>query len=73
MGVHSKEKRDIYYRKAKERGYRARSAFKLLQIDETFDILGGVNRAVDLCSTPGRGGLVSAVCCLLFAFYSAVY
>lgn len=32
---------DIYYRKAKEEGWRARSAFKLLQIDEDFDILTG--------------------------------
>lgn len=29
---------DIYYRKAKEVGFRARSAFKLLQIDEEYDI-----------------------------------
>lgn len=43
----------MYYRKAKELGYRARSAFKLIQIDEQFDILRGVTRAVDLCSAPG--------------------
>lgn len=53
MGKHSKDKRDIYYRKAKEEGWRARSAFKLLQIDEQFDIFTGVHRAVDLCAAPG--------------------
>eukprot|EP01094_Clydonella_sp_ATCC50884_P030037 TRINITY_DN9638_c0_g1_i1.p1 TRINITY_DN9638_c0_g1~~TRINITY_DN9638_c0_g1_i1.p1 ORF type:complete len:295 (+),score=48.47 TRINITY_DN9638_c0_g1_i1:18-902(+) len=53
MGRSSKDKRDIYYRKAKEEGWRARSAFKLLQIDEQFDILNGVKRAVDLCAAPG--------------------
>lgn len=41
MGKFSKDKRDIYYRKAKEQGWRARSAFKLLQIDEKFNILEG--------------------------------
>ena len=41
MGRSSKDKRDIYYRKAKEEGWRARSAFKLLQIDEAFNILEG--------------------------------
>jgi len=45
--------KDIYYRKAKEEGWRARSAFKLLQIDEQFNILQGVKRAVDLCAAPG--------------------
>mmetsp|Transcript_2391 Transcript_2391/g.3307 ORF Transcript_2391/g.3307 Transcript_2391/m.3307 type:complete len:372 (-) Transcript_2391:133-1248(-) len=53
MGKFSKEKRDIYYRKAKEEGYRARSAFKLLHIDQTFGILQGVSRVVDLCAAPG--------------------
>ena len=38
MGKTSKDKRDIYYRRAKEIGFRARSAFKLLQIDEEFDL-----------------------------------
>eukprot|EP00750_Incisomonas_marina_P021640 INCI4604.2.p1 GENE.INCI4604.2~~INCI4604.2.p1 ORF type:complete len:423 (-),score=75.40 INCI4604.2:39-1307(-) len=53
MGRASKDKRDIYYRKAKELGFRARSAFKLLQIDAEFRIFEGVERAVDLCAAPG--------------------
>jgi tRNA (cytidine32/guanosine34-2'-O)-methyltransferase len=44
---------DIYYRKAKEVGFRARSAFKLLQLDEEFGLFCGVVRAVDLCAAPG--------------------
>ena len=32
MGRSSKDKRDVYYRQAKEEGFRARSAFKLLQV-----------------------------------------
>lgn len=46
-------KTDIYYRKAKEEGYRARSAYKLLQINDEFNIFEGVTRAVDLCAAPG--------------------
>lgn len=54
MGQNSKDKRDVYYRKAKEEGYRARSAYKLLQIDEEFNILSDdVNKVVDLCAAPG--------------------
>ena len=53
MGRCSKDKRDIYYRKAKEVGFRARSAFKLLQLDEEHDLFTGVERAVDLCAAPG--------------------
>lgn len=49
----SKDKRDIWYRKAKEEGWRARSAFKLLQIDEQFHVLSGVRNVVDLCAAPG--------------------
>lgn len=53
MGRAAKDKRDIYYRKAKEVGFRARSAFKLLQLDEQFQLLDGVHRVVDLCAAPG--------------------
>ena len=53
MGKSSKDKRDIYYRLAKEQGWRARSAFKLIQLDEEFDLFEGVTRVVDLCAAPG--------------------
>uniref|UniRef100_A0A667ZZ17 Putative tRNA (cytidine(32)/guanosine(34)-2'-O)-methyltransferase n=1 Tax=Myripristis murdjan TaxID=586833 RepID=A0A667ZZ17_9TELE len=53
MGRSSKDKRDIYYRLAKEEGWRARSAFKLLQLDQEFSLFHGVSRAVDLCAAPG--------------------
>ena len=53
MGKTSKDKRDIYYRKAKEVGFRARSAFKLLQIDEEYNLFENVHRVVDLCAAPG--------------------
>ena len=41
MGRTSKDKRDIYYRLAKEEGWRARSAYKLLHVDEEYGILSG--------------------------------
>ncbi|KAH7368154.1 uridine-2'-O--methyltransferase TRM7 [Plectosphaerella cucumerina] len=53
MGKASKDKRDAYYRLAKEQGWRARSAFKLLQLDEEFDLFANVTRVVDLCAAPG--------------------
>ena len=56
----SRDKRDIYYRLAKEQGWRARSAFKLLQIHEEFGILHGAARVVDLCAAPGSWSQVLA-------------
>ncbi|CBF85494.1 tRNA methyltransferase TRM7 [Aspergillus nidulans FGSC A4] len=58
MGKSSKDKRDAYYRLAKEQNWRARSAFKLIQIDEQFDLFEHENpekvtRVVDLCAAPG--------------------
>ncbi|KAL9633139.1 MAG: hypothetical protein Q9164_004877 [Protoblastenia rupestris] len=54
MGKSSKDKRDAYYRLAKEQSWRARSAFKLLHLDETFNLFGpDVTRVVDLCAAPG--------------------
>jgi tRNA (cytidine32/guanosine34-2'-O)-methyltransferase len=59
MGRNSKDKRDIFYRKAKEDGFRARSAYKLLHVDEQFGIFAGVSRCVDLCAAPGSWSQVS--------------
>lgn len=53
MGKSSKDKRDAYYRLAKEQGWRARSAYKLIQLDEQFNLFDGVTRVVDLCAAPG--------------------
>lgn len=53
MGKISKDKRDLYYRKAKELGYRARSAFKLLQLNEEFHFFDDLQKVVDLCAAPG--------------------
>jgi tRNA (cytidine32/guanosine34-2'-O)-methyltransferase len=60
MGRLSRDKRDVFYRRAKEKGYRARSAFKLLQLDSEFNLFEGVNRAVDLCAAPGSWSQVLA-------------
>ncbi|WRT63822.1 uncharacterized protein IL334_000747 [Kwoniella shivajii] len=49
----SVDHRDVYYRLGKSAGYRARSAYKLLHLDEEFDLFSGVETAVDLCAAPG--------------------
>jgi len=42
-----------YYKLAKQKGYRARSAYKLLQINDKFHIIGTGNNVVDLGAAPG--------------------
>lgn len=44
---------DPYVQKAKEKGYRSRAAYKLLEIDDKFKILKPGARVVDLGATPG--------------------
>lgn len=56
MGKNAKDKRDVYYRLAKQLGYRSRSAFKLLQIESFFKVfeqLDPEDLIIDLCSAPG--------------------
>ena len=60
MGKISKDKRDIYYRLAKQMGYRSRSAFKLLQVDNYFNIFSNVKTIVDLCAAPGGWSQVAS-------------
>ncbi|MFT3726189.1 MAG: RlmE family RNA methyltransferase [Hyphomonadaceae bacterium] len=45
--------RDPYVRRAQEAGYRARAAYKLLEIDEKFHVLKRGARVIDLGSAPG--------------------
>ncbi|RLG33721.1 23S rRNA (uridine(2552)-2'-O)-methyltransferase [Methanosarcinales archaeon] len=46
-------KRDRFYKRAKEEGYRSRSAFKLLQIEDKFDVIKEGDVVVDLGAAPG--------------------
>ena len=45
--------KDKYYNKAKQEGYRARSAYKLQQLDEMTGLLGDGRTVVDLGAAPG--------------------
>jgi 23S rRNA (uridine2552-2'-O)-methyltransferase len=49
----NKQKRDIYVRQSKVDGYRARSAYKLIEIDEKFRIFKGGMCVVDIGAAPG--------------------
>ena len=49
----NKQKRDIYVRQSQIDGYRARSAYKLIEIDEKFKILKNGISVVDLGASPG--------------------
>ena len=49
----NKQRRDIYVRQSKVDGYRARSAYKLIEIDEKFKILKGGLAVVDIGAAPG--------------------
>ncbi len=49
----NKQKRDIYVRQSKVDGYRARSAYKLIEIDEKFKIFKGGINVIDIGAAPG--------------------
>ena len=45
-------RRDYYYRKAKQLDYRSRASFKLIQIDERFNL---IKHGMTVCSRSSRG------------------
>ncbi len=49
----NKQRRDTYVRQSKVDGYRARSAYKLIEIDEKFKIFKGGMIIVDIGAAPG--------------------
>ena len=51
---------DPYVQRARLEGYRARAAFKLLEIDEKHQILKGARRIIDLGAAPGSWSQIAA-------------
>ncbi len=49
----NKQRRDIYVRQSKVDGYRARSAYKLIEIDQKFKIFKGGLSVIDIGAAPG--------------------
>jgi len=49
----NKQRRDTYVRQSKVDGYRARSAYKLIEIDEKFKIFKGGMCVIDIGAAPG--------------------
>ena len=49
----NKQRRDIYVRQSKVDGYRARSAYKLIEIDEKYKIFKGGLTIIDIGAAPG--------------------
>jgi len=49
----NKQRRDTYVRQSKVEGYRARSAYKLIEIDEKFKIFKGGMIVIDIGAAPG--------------------
>ena len=49
----NKQRRDTYVRQSKVDGYRARSAYKLIEIDQKFKIFKGGISTIDIGAAPG--------------------
>lgn len=64
---HGKGRLDHYYRLAKEKGYRARSSFKIIQLNQKYGFFNPPRKGrpmcvIDLCAAPGSWCQVATQC-----------
>lgn len=57
-----RKRRDVYTKRAKKEGYRSRAAYKLLQINQKFQIFSSKQLIIDLCGAPGGFSQVARDC-----------
>ena len=79
----NKQRRDAYVRQSKVDGYRARSAYKLIEIDEKFKIFRGGISVIDIGAAPGswsqyaakaiKGGRLISMVISLFNLMSLLF